>query len=314
MAMTTHNLRALPGDAGRRIDLFICEALRGLEPGLTRSTVQRLCGEGAVLADGLAVRKRYPLRGGEEIVITLPDAKPSPLTAQDIPLDIVYEDRHLIVVNKPRGLVVHPAPGHAGGTLVNALLHHCGASLAGIGGVERPGIVHRLDKLTSGLLVAAKTQIAHENLSLQLKNREVTRIYEAVAHGTPVPEQGSISAPIARHPTDRKRMAVARSVNETGAREALTHYRLLGRYRGFSHLELRLGTGRTHQIRVHLAHIGHPVAGDAVYGSGKGGPDLGGQCLHARTLALRHPVTGRAMEFTSPLPDYFVGFLERLSQ
>ncbi|MDR2908847.1 MAG: RluA family pseudouridine synthase [Oscillospiraceae bacterium] len=301
--MNRSNLYALPEDEGRRIDLYISERCSEL----TRSAVQRLCADGAVLADGHPISKSYRLRGTENISLTIPEPIPAGLAAQDIPLNIEYEDSAIIVVNKPRGMVVHPAPGNPDGTLVNALLYHCGAELMGIGGVGRPGIVHRLDKLTSGLLVVAKTAAAHASLSRQIAERGVLRLYEAVVHGTPKEDEGVISAPIGRHPTDRKKMSVQKN-----GREAVTHYTLIARYRGFSHLSLRLETGRTHQIRVHTAYIGHPVAGDEVYGPQKG-VSLGGQCLHARTVGFLHPLTGEPVEFTSGLPEYFASFLKKLT-
>ena len=228
--------------------------------------------------------------------------------AQGIPLDIVYEDGDLIVVNKPRGLVVHPAPGHPDGTLVNALLHHCGGSLSGIGGEQRPGIVHRIDRDTSGLLIVAKNDFAHRSLSAQLADRSLSRIYEAVVHGGFRADSGTVDAPIGRHPADRKRMAVT----EKNSRRAVTHWEVIERYAGYTHIRCKLETGRTHQIRVHMAHIGHPLLGDMVYGAGKSEKGLEGQCLHARTLKFIHPRTGEHVELTSPLPEYFTGVLSRL--
>lgn len=302
--MKKYELYALPEHSGQRIDLFVSKSL----PTLTRNAVQRLCEEGGVEIAGQAVGKNHRLRGGEQVAVHLPDPRPLDVAAQDIPLDIVFEDEHLLVINKPRGLVVHPAPGHEDGTLVNALLHHCGPSFSGIGGVERPGIVHRIDRMTSGLLVVAKTAMAHESLSAQAADHSMGRIYEAVVHGNVKQEEGLVDAPIGRHPSDRKKM----SVNAKNGREAVTHYRVLERYKGFTHLELRLETGRTHQIRVHMAYRGHPVAGDPVYGPKKGVSSLEGQCLHARSLGLTHPATGARMEFTSELPHYFTAFLNTL--
>ena len=299
-------LYALPQNAGQRIDLFISQEL----PTLTRTAAQKLCASGLVLVGGRVCEKNLRLKGGEEVAVRVPAPRPLKTPAQEIPLDIVYEDDSLIVLNKAQGLVVHPGPGNEEGTLVNALLFYCGPGLSGIGGVERPGIVHRLDKMTSGLLVVAKTQQAHLNLSAQMKDRKALKLYEAVVYGCPKEEAGRVEAPIGRHPTDRKKM----SVNHKNGREAATVYRVLTRYRGFSHLELRLETGRTHQIRVHLAGIGHPVAGDAVYGPRKPIAPLRGQCLHAKTLGIYHPVSGQYLEFTSLLPDYFTRFLEQIQK
>ena len=305
--MKTVELYALPEHAGRRIDIFVSEML----PDLTRNAVQKLCERELILVNGRACGKNLRLGGGEVVSVSIPEPRPLELSAQEIPLDIVYEDESLIVVNKQRGLVVHPGPGNEQGTLVNALLHHCGHQLSGIGGVERPGIVHRLDKMTSGLLMVAKTEQAHHCLSAQIKERKVSRIYRAVVHGRPPEQEGRVEAPIGRHPTDRKKM----SVNAKNGRNAQTLYRVLAQYRGFSHLELELITGRTHQIRVHMASIGHPLAGDPLYGpGGKGIPSLGGQCLHAKTLGFYHPVSGELLQLTSDLPDYFTRFLEHIAK
>lgn len=299
-------LSALPEHHGRRIDVFIGEQL----PQLTRSGIQKLCVEGRVSVDGKARDKSFRLKGGEVIAVAIPPVRQLELCAQDIPLDIVYEDKSLIVINKPQGLVVHPGPGNEDGTLVNALLAHCGGELSGIGGVERPGIVHRLDKMTSGLIVVAKTQQAHLSLAEQIKAREVKKIYHAVVHGCPSAEVGTVDTPIGRHPTERKKMSTRAKVS----RQALTGYRVLFSYRGFSHLELELHTGRTHQIRVHMASIGHPVAGDMLYGPKKGVAGLAGQCLHAKSLGFYHPVSGQFTTYTSQLPEYFMSFLARLER
>ena len=239
--------------------------------------------------------------------VTLPDPDPVDVAPQDIPLDVVYEDSDVIVVNKPKGLVVHPAPGHPDGTLVNALLHHCGDSLSGIGGELRPGIVHRIDRDTSGLLIAAKNDFAHQKLSAQLQDHTLARIYRCIVIGNLREDSGTVDAPIGRHPADRKKMAVV-----AGGRSAVTHWSVLARYRGFTHVECRLETGRTHQIRVHLASIGHPLLGDTVYGSRKPWPGLAGQCLHARRLKFIHPSTGRPVELECPLPDWFQAVLRKL--
>ena len=242
--------------------------------------------------------------------VDIPAPQPVDLVPQDIPLDIVYEDGDVIVVNKPVGMVVHPAPGHSDGTLVNALLYHCGNTLSGINGTLRPGIVHRIDRDTSGLIIAAKNDRAHLSLAAQLQDHSLSRVYEAVAVGGLREDRGTVDAPIGRHPVDRKRMAVDRQ----NGREAVTHWRVLARYPGFTHVECRLETGRTHQIRVHLASIGHPLLGDVVYGSKKPVPGLAGQCLHARRLRFTHPSTGQLVELECPLPGWFQDVLDRLSR
>ena len=302
--------------AGERLDAL----LPRLVPELTRSAAQRLIERGAVVAgvdeSAKPVRKNYVPAVGERITVTLPEiienAAPAP---QNIPLDVVYEDEDLVVVNKPKGFVVHPAPGHPDGTLVNALLHHCGDSLSGVGGEKRPGIVHRIDKDTSGLLVAAKNDFTHQGLSLQLSDHSMFRVYETVVRGRMREDAGTVDAPIGRHPTERKRMAVTRAGN---ARPAVTHWEVLARYRGYTHLRCRLETGRTHQIRVHLAHIGHPVAGDPLYGGGGSGKQaeaaLAGQCLHAREIEFTHPRSGERLHLESPLPAYFTEFWSQLPE
>ena len=290
-------------ESGERIDALLAYS------GFTRSAAARLIARGLVCRNGQSVKKSDLTRAGDVITVEIPD-EPA-LTenpAQDIPLDVVYEDEDVIVVNKPRGLVVHPAPGHPDGTLVNALLYHCGDSLSGVGGELRPGIVHRLDRDTSGLIIAAKNDEAHLALSAQLSDRSLSRIYEAVVHGSFRADAGVIDAPIGRHPVDRKRMAVT----EKNSRPAVTHWQVIGRYRGFTHVRCILETGRTHQIRVHMAHTGHPLLGDMVYGAGKPEKGLEGQCLHARELKFRHPRTGEEIRLTSELPDYFTDVLSRL--
>ena len=302
--METRTLQVNPEDTGTRLDAW----LAGQLPDVTRSAAARLLEEGRVTDRGRPVAKNLRVQPGDTFVVTLPDAAPSELVAQDLPLDVVYEDADLIVVNKPRGMVVHPAPGHEDGTLVNALLAHCGESLSGVGGERRPGIVHRIDKDTSGLLVAAKNDFAHLALSAQLADHTMARTYEAVVCGNLRDDAGTVDAPIARHPTDRKRMAVVRQ----GGREAVTHWEVIARYPGVTHLRCRLETGRTHQIRVHLAHIGHPILGDTVYGAKKPVPGLTGQCLHAVGLRFLHPRTGEPVELTCPLPEEFVRMLDKL--
>ena len=288
---------------GQRLDAFLAEQL----PDLTRSFLQKQIEKGCVLVNGEKAAKNRKLKTGETVELTIPKPEPLAVEAQDIPLDIVYEDSDLLVVNKPKGMVVHPAAGNPDGTLVNALLWHCGDSLSGINGVLRPGIVHRIDKDTSGLLMVAKNDRAHQSLAAQIAAHSFLRVYNAVVYGNLKEEEGTISAPIARHPTDRKKMAVL-----AGGREAVTHFRVLERFSGFTLVECRLETGRTHQIRVHMAHIGHPVAGDPVYGPKKCITELHGQCLHARVLGFVHPTTGEELRFDSGRPEYFEKFLEKL--
>ena len=291
-------------ESAERIDALLARAL----PELTRSAAQRLLAQGAVTKDGAPVKKNYKTAPGDTFVVTLPDAAPSALVAQDLPLDVVYEDDDLIVVNKPRGMVVHPAPGHEDGTLVNALLAHCGDSLSGVGGERRPGIVHRIDKDTSGLLVAAKNDFAHLALSAQLADHTMARTYEAVVCGNLREDSGTVDAPIGRHPTDRKKMAVT----EKNSRNAVTHWEVIARYRGYTHVRCKLETGRTHQIRVHLAWRNHPIVGDMVYGHKK--PELGldTQCLHAAALDFIHPRTGKPVHVECELPEYFKKALSKL--
>ena len=290
--------------AGERVDAL----LPRVASALTRSAAQKLLDAGAVLVNGAPVRKNYRVAAGDSIVVTLPDPGESALAPQDLALDVVYEDGDVIVVNKPRGMVVHPAPGHADGTLVNALLWHCGDSLSGVGGEKRPGIVHRIDKDTSGLLIAAKNDFAHRALAAQLSDHSMFRIYEAVVCGRMREDCGTVDAPIGRHPTDRKRMAIDRR----SGREAVTHWEVIARYRGYTHIRCRLETGRTHQIRVHMESVGHPLAGDLLYGKKQPDKGLRGQCLHARALEFTHPRSGERVHLTCPLPDYFVQFLSRL--
>ena len=289
---------------GQRADLFLAKVL----PDLTRSAAQRLMEEGRVYREGKPLKKNQKLDIGDQITVVIPDPAPVEAVPQDIPLDVVFEDEDVIVVNKPVGLVVHPAPGHPDGTLVNALLYHCGDSLSGINGVIRPGVVHRIDRDTSGLLIAAKNDAAHIALADQLRDHSLYREYEAVVVGGMKEDSGTIDLPIARHQTDRKRMAV----NYQAGRPAVTHWTVLERFSGYTHLQCRLETGRTHQIRVHLAHRGHPVLGDPVYGGvRKGFPELTGQCLHARRLSFVHPRTGERVTVECPLPDYFTQTLTR---
>ena len=291
-------------ESGERIDALLAR----LVPELTRSAAQRLLEEGLVTLRGVPVKKNRRTGPGEVYAALLPEPELPEPEPQDIPLDIVYEDADVVVVNKPRGMVVHPAPGHPDGTLVNALLWHCGASLSGVGGERRPGIVHRIDKDTSGLIIAAKNDFAHLALSAQLADRSLSRVYEAVARGEFREESGTVDAPIGRHPTERKRMAVT----ERGSRPAVTHWEVIARYRGWTHIRCRLETGRTHQIRVHMAYIGHPLLGDMVYGAKKPERGLEGQCLHARELKFLHPRTGEAIHLSTELPEYFQQVLASL--
>lgn len=283
-----------------RLDKYISEHTE-----LSRSYTARLAEDGLVTVNGSAVDKKYKLKGGERIEIAVPEPESLEALPQDIPLDIIYEDDYVIVVNKPQGMVVHPAPGNPDGTLVNGLLYHC--SLSSINGVIRPGIVHRIDKDTSGLLVVAKTNAAHESLSAQLKERKALRRYYCIVNGNIRENEGIIDKPIGRHPIDRKRMAVIE-----GGREAVTHYRVLERFRGYCLVECTLETGRTHQIRVHMSYIGHSIVGDPVYGIKKERFKTNGQLLHAKTIGFVHPVTGELMEFDSELPEYFIDILNKL--
>ena len=291
-------------ESADRIDALLAQNV----PELTRSAAQRLLESGAVSVDGRVVKKNHKCSAGERIELILPETQETELRPQDIPLDIVYEDEDVVVVNKPRGMVVHPAPGHPDATLVNALMYHCGDSLSGIGGEKRPGIVHRIDKDTSGLLIAAKNDAAHLHLSAQLADRSLSRVYEAVVRGNFREERGTVNAPIGRHPTDRKKMAVT----DKNSRAAVTHWEVIARYRGYTHIRCRLETGRTHQIRVHMAHIGHPLLGDQVYGAPSPDKGLEGQCLHARELKFIHPRTGEPVHIQTELPPYFLDVLNKL--
>lgn len=289
---------------GDRIDTVLSRSLT-----ITRSAAQQLLEQGHVTArDGGKLTKSTRLSGGEKLTVQLPDPEPCEAVAQDIPLDIVYEDNDLLVVNKPKGMVVHPAAGNPDGTLVNALLHHCPDTLSGINGVMRPGIVHRIDKDTSGLLIVAKNDTAHQGLAEQIKEHSFTRVYEAVIVGHLRESEGTVNAPIGRHPLNRKKMTVI----DRNSKPAVTHYKVLEGFSGYSHVRLQLETGRTHQIRVHMAYLGHPVAGDTVYGGAKQPAGLDGQCLHAKVIGFVHPVTGEYLEFESELPAYFREFLNKI--
>ena len=291
-------------NVGNRIDKFISDSISEL----TRSAVQGLLEKGKILVNGGTVSKNYKLKNSDTVEVEIPEPEPMDAVPENIPLDIVYEDADLLVVNKPKGMVVHPAHGNYTGTLVNALLYHCGDSLSGINGVIRPGIVHRIDKNTSGLLIVAKNDASHLHLAEQIKVHSFTREYEAVATGCFKETEGTIDAPIGRHRTDRKKMCVT----EENSRNAVTHYTVLKQYGGYAHVRLKLETGRTHQIRVHLSYIGHSVLGDDVYGKAYKG--IEGQCLHARKIGFIHPTTNEYMEFTSELPDYFVSIINKLEK
>lgn len=289
------------GDPAQRLDVFVSAAV-----DVSRSRAAGLIAEGNVFVNAKPASKNTKLSSGMAVKITVPEPIGLDINAENIPLEIVYEDDDLLVVNKPKGMVVHPAAGNYSGTLVNALLYHCGDSLSGINGVMRPGIVHRIDKNTSGLLMVAKNDLSHNFLAQQIKEHSFTREYAAICYGNIKNDSGVINAPIARHPVKRKQMAVV-----SGGREAITHYEVVERLNGFTYLNLKLETGRTHQIRVHTAYIGHAVAGDDVYGPKKVITELCGQCLHARKLGFIHPRSKMYMEFTSDLPTYFTEFLKR---
>ena len=290
-------------DAGKRIDAWISAQMEDM----TRSGVQRLLEEGRITCGGKVPAKNYKLNGTEILEIALPDPVPVDVVPQNIPLDVVYEDEDVIVVNKPKGLVVHPAPGHPDGTLVNALLYHCGDSLSGVGGELRPGIVHRIDRDTSGLIIAAKNDFAHHKLAAQLQDHSLARVYRCLVTGNLKEDSGTVDAPIGRHPVDRKKMAVV-----ADGRHAVTHWKVLERFPGVTYVECRLETGRTHQIRVHMAYTGHPILGDTVYGNKKPVPGLQGQCLHAVGLQFIHPRTEQLVELGCPLTEEFEKQLRKL--
>ena len=306
--MSQLTFKAEQADIGKRIDIFVAE-----RAGLTRSASQKLLVDGHTLVNGSTVRKNYKISENDLVEVELPDPTELDCIPEDIPVDIVYEDEYLAVVNKPKGMVVHPAPGNYTGTLVNALLYHMNGRLSSINGVIRPGIVHRIDKNTSGLLMIAKTDEAHLGLADQIKDHSFERVYEAILVGNLKEDEGTVDAPIGRHPEDRKKMAIVKD-----GREAVTHYRVLERFQGFCHVQFRLETGRTHQIRVHSKSVGHPVLGDTLYGAGKTKFELQNksiieeQTLHARTVGFEHPVTGEWLSFTSSLPEYFDTLLTKL--
>ena len=293
------------GEGKKRLDVFIAENTE-----ISRTRAQGLINDGMVTVNGKTADKNCKLKNNDEIAVEIPKPREYTAKPQNIPLDIAYEDEDLLVVNKPKDMVVHPAAGNYEGTLVNALLWHCGDSLSGINGVMRPGILHRIDKNTSGLLIVAKNDFAHEKLAEQIKEHSFTREYEAVVYGRLKTDEGTVNAPIGRHPVRRKEMAVT----DKNSREAITHYKVISQFDGFSHIRLKLETGRTHQIRVHMAYLGHPVAGDDVYGPKKVIKSLGGQCLHAKKIGFIHPRSNKYLEFESELPKYFLQFLGGLSK
>lgn len=301
--MTEHKL--ICNENGIRLDKFISVA----DVGLSRSAAVNLIENSGVTVNKKQVDKKYKLSDGDIVVLQIPDPVPYEAKAENIPLDIVYEDDYLLVVNKPKGMVVHPAAGNYEGTLVNALLYHCGDSLSGINGVLRPGIVHRIDKDTSGLLIVAKNDFAHAHLAKQIKDHSFTREYEAIVFGNLKDDEGTVDAPIGRNPNDRKKMCVTTK----NSKNAVTHYSVIRRYKGYTHIKCILETGRTHQIRVHMSYLGHPVAGDTVYGVKNEKVSFVGQCLHARKIGFIHPKTEEYLEFSSQLPDYFTEFLTKLN-
>ena len=296
--MTKQSFKAEPEDIGVRLDVFLSQKLE-----ISRSAAAALIEGGGVSVS----KKNHKIEEGEVFEVVIPEARPLDVAAEDIPLDIVYEDSALLVINKARGMVVHPAAGNFDGTLVNALMHHCKDSLSGINGVLRPGIVHRLDKDTSGLMLVAKTDSAHASLAEQIKEHSVKREYRTVLIGNLKEDEGTVSAPIGRHPVDRKKMAVT----EKNSKDAVTHYKVLERMSGFCYVACRLETGRTHQIRVHMAHLGHPVVGDSIYGA-RDKLGIVGQCLHSKTVTFTHPESGKQMSFDSELPDYFAEILRKV--
>lgn len=300
--MTNHKI--ICSENSIRVDKFIADS----DLGLSRSAAAGLIEKELVTVNGSLVNKKYKLSNGDTVEITVPNPVEYEAKAENIPLDIVYEDEYLLVVNKPKGMVVHPAAGNYDGTLVNALLYHCGDSLSGINGVMRPGIVHRIDKDTSGLLIVAKNDFAHSSLAEQIKEHSFTREYEAVVFGNLKDDSGTVDAPIGRNPNDRKKMCIT----QKNSKNAVTHYTVIRRYKGYTHIKCKLETGRTHQIRVHMAYLGHPVAGDRVYGVKSEKVSFEGQCLHAKKIGFIHPKTKEYIEFDSDLPEYFEKFLNKL--
>ena len=290
--------------AGERIDKFLSDALSDL----SRSYIQKLIKEEQVTVNQKVVKANYKLNAGDELKLEEPELKEPDIVPEDIPLDILYEDSDLLIVNKPKGMVVHPSAGHYSGTLVNALMHYCKDDLSGINGVMRPGIVHRIDMNTTGSLLVCKNDFTHNDIAEQLKEHSITRVYHAIVHGVVKDDEGTIDAPIGRHPVDRKKM----SINHKNGKEAVTHYKVLQRFHNYTYIECRLETGRTHQIRVHMASIGHPLLGDVVYGPAKAPAKLQGQTLHAKIIGIKHPRTSEYLEVDAPLPEYFLNLLKKL--
>ena len=293
-------------DQGTRIDQFLCKC----QPDVSRSAIQKWIKDGNVLVQGKACKANYRINKGDTIALFVPEPVEVSIQPQDIPLDILYEDKDLLIVNKPKGMVVHPAPGHPDGTLVNAIMYHCKESLSGINGEIRPGIVHRIDQDTTGSLIVCKNDQAHIKIAEQIKVHSINRIYRGIVIGHPAEDEGLVHAPIGRNPNDRKKMAI----NEKNGKDAITHYRLLKRFKDYSYMEFKLETGRTHQIRVHMASIGHPLLGDVLYGPKKCPYKLQGQTLHAAVIGFVHPTIGEYLEVEAPLPDYFKYLLEILPE
>ena len=290
--------------AGERIDKFLSDSL----PDVSRSYIQKLIKDGQVTVNQKTVKSNYKLNAGDLLSMEEPELQEPDIEAEDIPLDILYEDSDLLIINKPKGMVVHPSAGHYSGTLVNALMHYCKEDLSGINGVLRPGIVHRIDMDTTGSLIVCRNDFTHNHIAEQLKVHSITRVYHAIVHGILKDDEGTINAPIGRHPIDRKKM----SINHKNGKEAVTHYKVLKRFKNFTYIECRLETGRTHQIRVHMSSISHPLLGDAVYGPVKSPYKLQGQTLHAKTIGITHPRTGEYLEVEAPLPEYFTNLLKKL--
>ncbi len=300
----THEINVLESQAGIRIDKFLSEEL----PDLSRAYIQKLIKEELVTVNGTAVKANYKLVSGDLLVVEQPVLKEPDILAEEIPLEILYEDSDLLIVNKPKGMVVHPSAGHYSGTLVNALMYHCKDDLSGINGILRPGIVHRIDMDTTGSLLVCKNDFTHQHIAEQLKEHSIKRIYHAIVHGVIKEEEGTIDEPIGRHPIDRKKM----SINHKNGKDAITHYKVIQRFKNYTYIQCQLETGRTHQIRVHMANIGHPLLGDTVYGPSKCPFKLQGQTLHAKTIGIIHPRTKEYIEVDAPLPEYFSALLEKL--
>ena len=302
--METLNFSITEENSNIRIDRYLAEQC----PDLSRSYIQKLVKDGAVFVNNRQVKANYKVQPQDQVILTIPDMQVPDILPENIPLDILYEDQWLLIVNKPKDMVVHPSAGHMEGTLVNAVMAHCGEHLSGINGVLRPGIVHRIDKDTTGALLICKDDTVHRDLAEQLKVHSIKRRYRAIVQGNLKEDQGTVDAPIGRHPTDRKKMAV----NYKNGKEAVTHYQVLERFGNATYIECRLETGRTHQIRVHMASLGHPLLGDTIYGSSKNPYHLQGQALHAMILGFVHPITREYLEFQAPLPEYFIKLLDKL--